>query len=348
MKRPLKSLMILCICMVMMVGCEKQVEEKSKNSFKKENKIQIGFCLDSYVIERWERDRDVFVSTAEGLHAQVNVQSANGDVEEQIEEIEYLTSKKVDVIVIIAVDSDQISSAVEKAKKAGIKIIAYDRLIKNANADLYISFDNEEVGKLMAKSLVENIEEDGKIAVVFGAPTDHNVALIEKGFNQEIAKSKLEIIYKDYAKGWLAEKAFDAVNGILETRDHFDGMLCGNDNLASEAIRALSQRRLAGEICVVGQDADLNACQRIVEGTQTMTVYKPVEQLAKMAAEYAVMLAKGEKLPIKETFFDGTSNIPYAKLIPIAVTKNNMDEVIIEGGFHLKEEVYLNIPKYNK
>lgn len=341
------SIILVCVCTIVMVGCGKLKQEEKATILDKKDKIQVGFCLDSFVIERWQRDRDVFVSTAEGLGAEVNVQNANGDVNEQIEQIKYLIEHKMDVIVIIAVDSKKIHDEVEKARELGIKVIAYDRLIKDSNVDLYISFDNEEVGRLMAESLVENVVDGGKISVVFGPKTDNNVVLIEKGFNEVIKKSSLEIVYKDYAEGWLAEKAFNAVNETLEIVNHFDGMLCGNDDLASQAIRALSERRLAGEVCIVGQDADLNACQRIVEGTQIMTVYKPVDALAKMAAEYAVMLGKGEKIATSETFYDGTSNIPYEKLVPIAVTKKNINKVIIEGGFHLKEEVYLNMPVDN-
>ena len=107
-------------------------------------------------------------------------------------------------------------------------------------------------------------------------------------------------------------------------------------------IRALSERRMAGEVCVVGQDADLGACQRVVEGTQAMTVYKPVEKLARRAAECAVTLAKGEDLKTAGTFFDGAQEVPYIGLEPVAVTAANMD-VIIEDGFHMREDIYLNV-----
>ena len=119
--------------------------------------------------------------------------------------------------------------------------------------------------------------------------------------------------------------------------------MCGNDALAGVVIRALSEMRLAGKIVVVGQDADLDACQRIVEGTQEMTVYKPVENLAKKAAEYAVSLAKGEEIKTATRYNDGTYDVPFIKLEPIAVYKDNMEETIIDGGYHLKEDVYINV-----
>ena len=123
--------------------------------------------------------------------------------------------------------------------------------------------------------------------------------------------------------------------------------MCGNDSIAGQAVRALSEHRLAGSICVVGQDADLDACQRIVEGTQCMTVYKPVEKLAQRAAQLAVKLADGEELGIRQTISDGTNDIMYECLEPVAVTKENMDEVIT-GKYHEKSEIYLNVKQEKK
>lgn len=335
---------ILCVGVIMTVGCSKQTKESMGNTGNdRQNIINIGISFDSFVIERWQRDRDIFVATAKELGADVNVQNANGVVEEQISQIEYFMDKKMDVIVIIAVDAEKITDAIKKAKDAGIKVVAYDRLIKNADADLYISFDNEEVGRLMARTLVENTKSGGNIITIFGPTTDNNVNQVESGFNEIIKDSGINIIYKEYAKGWTAERGFYGVNEGLKLSQNIDGVLCGNDDIASQAVRALSENRLAGKVCVVGQDADLAACQRIVEGTQTMTVYKPVEKLAKAAAEYAVKLAKGETIETKSTIKDGTYEINYIKLEPIAVTKENMDEVIIDGGFHIREDVYLNV-----
>ena len=118
--------------------------------------------------------------------------------------------------------------------------------------------------------------------------------------------------------------------------------MCGNDDVATSVIKALAVAQLAGEIPVVGQDADLPACQHIVQGTQLMTVYKPVGKLAEEAAKLSVELAKGETLDVDGVINDGTNQIPYVAVEPVAVTKDNMDQVIIDGGFHTREDVYLN------
>lgn len=337
-------LVLLMTCAISMTGCSNKKENDHKVDQEKK-RIQIGLSFDSFVIERWQRDRDVFVSTAQELGADVNVQNANGGVKEQISQIEYLIRKKMDAIVVVAVDSEALSGVLKKAKDAGIAVIAYDRLVNNANVDLYISFDNEKVGRLMAEALVKGVQKGGNIITIYGPTSDNNVALVEKGFNSVIKNSGLHVVYTVNAKDWLAEEAFTAVNTALSKTPNIDGVMCGNDNLASEAVKALSENRLAGKVVLTGQDADLVACQRIVEGTQTMTVYKPVDQLAKSAAEYAVRLAKGEKIDVKESIDDGNYNVPYVKLEPIAVNKDNIYQVIIEGGFQREQEVYLNVPK---
>lgn len=344
MKKRCLNLFLILALVLSLAGCD-NTKKDTKDTGVTEKKIQIGISFDSFVIERWQRDRDVFVSTVQDLGAEVNVQNANGDVEEQISQIEYLIDKKMDAIVVIAADSEACSEVVQKAEEAGIAVIAYDRLVRSADVDLYISFDNEKVGRFMAETLVKEVPKGGNIITILGPTTDHNVTLVEQGFNDVISDADLNIVYSANAKEWRAEEAFNAVNVALSNNPEIDGIMCGNDNLASEAIRALSENRMAGKVVVTGQDAELVACQRIVEGTQTMTVYKPVDQLAKSAAEYAVKLAKGEDIDVSETVNDGVHDVPYVKLEPIAVNKDNIYEVIIKGGFQREEDVYLNIPK---
>ncbi len=334
---------VLLSVLLSLTGCN-QKDEDTKDTDVKENKIQIGLSFVSYVIERWTRDREVFVSTAQDLGAEVNVQNANGEIEEQISQIQYLIDKHMDVIVIVAVDSEALSDVVMKAKEAGIKVVAYDRLVRNANVDLYISFDNEQVGRLMGEALAERVPDGGNIVTIFGPTSDHNVVMMEQGFQDAMNGHNINIVYSRNAKGWIAEEAYDAMNEALAKTKDIDGVLCGNDNLATQAILALAENRMAGKVVVTGQDADLVACQRIVEGTQTMTVYKPVDKLAQAAAEYAVKLAKGEDIGVSETIDDGKNEVPYVKLEPIAVTKDNIRKEIIDGGFQKEEDVYLNIP----
>lgn len=333
-------LAILLTCCL--TACATSDKEEVEITEEESDKIQIGFSMDSYLIERWQRDRDVFVSKARELDAEVNMQNANGVIEEQISQIEYFIEKDVDVIVIVAIDADALTEVVAKAKKEGIKVIAYDRLINNANVDLYISFDNEKVGSLMATYLKEAVGNEGTLIRILGSPTDSNVEMADNGFNRVIKDTNITIDLKEYADGWLAETGYTVTSDYLATGKVPDGIMCGNDGVAAQAIKALSENRLAGSVYVVGQDADLDACQRIVEGTQYMTVYKPIETLAQTAAEIAVSMAEGKVHETEDMINDGTYDVPYEKLEPIAVTKENMDEVII-GKYHQKNDVYLNV-----
>ncbi len=325
-------------------GCS-GTQNESSVADAEEDKVQIGMSFDSFVIERWQRDRDVFVSVAKELGAEVNVQNANGDVDTQKEQIDYFIEKGVDVIVIISIDGASLSDSVAKAKAAGIKVIAYDRIIDNSDVDLYISFDNEKVGELMADALVDAGISGGKVLMLGGSPTDQNVTLVEKDFKQVMEDNNITILDSTHADGWKAELAADYVYANTDVVKEADAIMCGNDDLATQVVRALSETRLAGNKLVVGQDADLAACQRIVEGTQLMTVYKPVEKLATRAAQEAVALANGTSVTGDDVTYveDGDYTIPYIALEPTAVNKDNMDEVIISSGFHLKEDVYLNV-----
>lgn len=329
------------------MGCGSKRGNEQLKPAEDKDKIEIGMSFDSFVIERWQRDRDVFVSTAKELGATVNVQNANGDVDKQIEQIEYFVKKGVDVIVIVCIDSDSLKDVVDKAKDAGIKIIAYDRLVTNSNADLYITFDNEMVGNLMGEALAENNPDGKRVLMLGGSPLDNNVPLVETGFEAVCNRKNMIIVDSMHCDGWRAEFAAEYIYNNPDVVSNIDAIMCGNDNLAGQVIRALAEKRMAGEIEVVGQDADLEACQRIVEGTQTMTVYKPVEKLAKRAAECAIDLANGKTLEGDDvtSISDGKYVIPYIGLKPTPVTKDNMNEVIIGSGFHLKEEVYLNVPE---
>lgn len=346
MKKKVIGIIILAVLVLAGILVLSLEGKNEKKTIEKDDKIQIGMSFDSFVIERWQRDRDVFVSTAKALGAEVNVQNANGDIEEQKKHIDYFIEKGVDAIVVICIDSYGLHEQVKKAMDAGIIVVSYDRLITDAGTDLYISFDNRMVGNMMGEALVQNGVRGGKVLMLGGSLTDSNVPMLESGFKAIMQENNVTILDSFHAENWEAELAatyvYENINVVMKA----DAIMCGNDNLASQVVRALSEKRLAGDILVVGQDADLEACQRIVEGTQLMTVYKPVEKLAQRAAECTVQLVLEGKVTGDdvESIDDGSYTIPYVGIQPFSVTDSNMDEIIIDSGFHLKEDVYLNVP----
>ncbi|MBO5241944.1 MAG: substrate-binding domain-containing protein [Lachnospiraceae bacterium] len=343
------ALLLCVLSLSFLIGCAAEHETDGGEKSSAEEGIRIGMSFDSFVIERWQKDRDVFVAEAKARGAEVNVQNANGNLEEQISQIQYLIEKKVDVIVIVAGDCNGLSEVVTQAKDAGIKVIAYDRLINNADVDLYISFDNERVGTLMGEALAGCYLPHKKVLMLTGPLEDNNVVMIEDGFRGVMQKNGIDIVDIMYADGWKAELASDYIDQHIESLEDVDAIMCGNDLIATSVIRTLAENRLAGKIKIVGQDADLEACQRIVEGTQVMTVYKPVEKLARNAARYACLMAEGKPFLTEAEqeecleISDGSNHVPYVVLEPVPVDADNMKEVIINSGFHFEEEVYLNV-----
>ena len=339
--------LLLVVLLVFLSACGETSVQDDTEAEGDNDGILVGMSFDSFLIERWQRDCDIFVSRIKELdnEAEVNIQNANGDIDTQRQQIKYLIEKNVDVLVIVAIDSNDLSDLVAEARDKGIPVIAYDRLIKNANVDLYISFDNTMVGKLMGEALVDAELPNKKVLMLSGPNEDSNVSMVEEGFRSVMEANDVEIVDCYHAAGWKAEESASYVSDHISTLNEVDGIMCGNDNIATTIIRTLSEARLAGKIKIVGQDADLEACQRIVEGTQVMTVYKPVERLARAAAEFALQLAKNKEVTgVKETINDGKNDVPYYYIEPIAVNKDNMDSMVIDSGFHLRDEVYMNVP----
>ncbi len=338
MKR-IRSIVIVLAVLLLCWGC---AEDKRDTPQEETQKKKIGLLFDTYVIPRWQKDRDVLVSALKELGAEVNVQNANGDKERQAQQMEYLIDQKMDAIAVVAIDSESLEGEIKKAQAQGIPVLSYDRLVKNGGTDGYISFDNEKVGRLMGEAMAERLEEGSKILMICGPLEDNNVHYVEKGFLEAIEKKKLEVLDTTYVINWDSDEVEHYLNENMDLVEQAQGIMCGNDSLAGQTITTLAQHQMAGEIVVVGQDADLDACQRIVEGTQDMTVYKPVDELASAAASLLIKMAQGEKMEEETVLFDGTYEIPSVFLEPIAVTEENMESTVIADGFHLKEDVYLN------
>ncbi len=331
--------LIMCLSLGLCAGCKAPEKNEVTPTTEAAGPV-IGLSFDSFVIERWTRDRDVFVSAANELGAEVNVQSAGGDVDVQISHIKHFIDIGVDAIVIITADAVRLADILKEAKNKGIPVICYDRLVMNCNADLYISFNNETVGKEMANAICSKVPDGGTIVEIMGPESDNNVPQVMAGFDSVCQEHNMKISLKYNCENWRPELAYEFVNEHFDEISKADAIMCGNDALAGEAIHALAERGYAGKIFVTGQDGDLEACQRLVEGTQLVTVYKPVDVLARKAARYAVQLANGENIDATETFFDGSQQIPYVAIEPSGVTVDNLDKIIIDSGFHLRDDVY--------
>lgn len=340
MKQSVKRIVALCICAVLISGCrQKQSQTEAQYTDKK---IQIGFALDSKVMERWIRDINVFTTMAHKRGAVVDVQIANGNVKEQVEQIDKFINEKKDVIVVVATDCNSLTKVIGRAKDAGIKVICYDRLVANCSPDLFISFDCERIGEFMGETMAEKLPDGSKIVMVCGPGNNSNTAKINLGFKRKIKEKKFDIVEVYQSDDESTDYAFDCIGKALEEHPDIQGIMCGNDALASQVIRALAEKQLAGKVIVTGHNADIEACQKIVEGQQTMTVFEDFEEMAKLAAEYAIILAQGFPMDGVEMEKMGDYTVPAVYLEPVRITKENMEE-LIERGFHLKEDIYLNV-----
>ncbi len=303
---------------------------------------KIGFSIDDMRVERWARDRDYFVEAAGKLGAKVFVQSADASEQKQMAQIENLISRGVDVLVIVPYNATVLQNAIKEAKKAKIKVLSYDRLILNADIDAYISFDNKAVGEMQARGVVA-VKPKGNYYLLGGAPTDNNAKMLREGqmavLQPLIDKGDIKVVGKQWVKDWSPSEALAIVeNALTANGNKIDGIVASNDATAGGAIQALAAQKLAGKVPVSGQDADLAAVKRVIAGSQTMTVYKPLKVIATEAAKLAVQLVRNEKPAYNGQYDNGFKKVDTLLLKPTPLTKANAD-ILIKDGFYTQAQL---------
>lgn len=342
-KKHVKQSLFLCLflpAMMLMFGCTPQQEVSEVP--------RIGISFDTFVVERWQRDLEMLMAQLSEAGAEVFVQIANEDPVKQQAQIRELVQQEVDVLIVVPNDAYALATVLDEASREGIKIISYDRLVFNAPVDAYVSFDNQYIGFGMTDRLLEEIDQEhATLLLINGDPKDYNSTMIQEGIYRALnlpgREGQHTIADEVWALEWREQYAKDAVESYLQTGGALDGIIAANDVLAMGAIEVLARWQLAGEVMVVSQDAEISACQRIVEGTQLATVYKPINVLAATAADIALQLFANETIKTQDTIHNGLYQVPYYKLPVTVIDRDNMDEIIIDSGFHRKEDVYLNI-----
>jgi len=336
----LKSLIIVVVSLALLFSCSKEKPPILKSG------IRIGFSAasDTFLLERWDKDIKIFMTKARELDAEVIFAKSPGDAMGQIPQLQYLMDQDIDVLVVIPEDMDLLSGIIKKIMEKGIPVLSYDRPIMGVPITGYVSFDNKEVGCLLAKALISKVET-GNYLIVNGSVRDNNSYEVNRGVHEildpYIDRNEITIIEEIWLDEWSFDEASKKIGAVLSSTQNIQAISAANDMIAEAAIRLLSERRMAGKVAVVGQDADLLSCQRVVEGTQLMTVYKPIPKLAERAAILAVQIAKNEQ-PGPEQYIDNHSGqkLPFFVETPIAVFKDNLDETVINDGFHTKDDVY--------
>jgi len=335
-----RTLLAFVLCLGILPGCGPKATDA---------RIKIGLSMDTLKEERWQKDRDLFVKRCEELGARVLVQAANSNDALQNSQAENLLTQGVQVLVVIPHNGKSMGSIVESAHKQGVPVLAYDRIINDCDLDLYVSFDNVKVGELQADYVLK-LRPRGNYVLIGGAPTDYNATLFRKGqmnvLDPAIRRGDVKVVADQWANDWLPVEALKIMeNALTRNQNKVDAVVVSNDGTAGGAIQALAEQKLAGKVPVSGQDADLAACQRIVAGTQSMTVYKPISKLATRAAEAAVALARKAPLPdAVQTVHNGKKEVPSILLPPVSVDRDNLVSTVIADGYQKMEAVYKDVP----
>ncbi|MFD7230236.1 substrate-binding domain-containing protein [Streptomyces sp. NPDC059881] len=326
----------------------------SKTGAAKGDDITIGLLLPENQTARYEKfDKPLIekkISELTNGKAKVVYANAKQDATLQNQQVDTMITNKVDALIVDAVDSKAIAGSVKKAKAEGIPVVAFDRLAEGP-IDAYTSFDNEEVGHVQGKALLEALgakAKDGQIVMMNGAITDPNAALFKKGAKAEL-EGKVNIGREFDTKEWKPENANANMEAAITAlgKDKIIGVYSANDGMAGGIITALKAGGFTKLPPVTGQDAELAGVQRIVAGEQFMSVYKPYAPEAAAAAEMAVALAKGEKLDsIAKSTVDSptTKGVPSVLVPVVSLTKDNIKDTVIKDGVYTVADICT--PKY--
>jgi D-xylose transport system substrate-binding protein len=310
--------------------------------------IKIGFAIEAMNGERWQTDMDAFETRAKQLGAMVLSADARGDDDRQLQQVKDMIRAGVKTIVLLPHDTSKASRIVDAAKAANVRVISYDRLVLNSDVDLYVSFDRVEIGWMQADYLAKHAPK-GNYVVIAGSPNDEGAKSLHDAqmrvLKPLINRGDIKVIADGYTKDWLPTEAYlSMLKAIESSHGDISAVLVSNDGMAGGAIQALREHHLAGKVLVTGQDADLTAVIAIVQGAQSMTVYKPVMSEATVAAEEAVRLAKGEKSRANKTVNNGKIDVPAILLKPIVVTKDNVKATVVKDGFQTLKRINEGLP----
>jgi len=333
---------------VLLSACVKGPNQGGAGSSPKGGPVRIGFSMDTLKEERWQRDKALVEQRCKEVGAECEVQVANGDDAVQTKQCDNLLTKGVDVLIVAPHNGQIAASIVEAAHRQNVPVISYDRLIRNSDVDLYVSHQVLKMGQMQAQYALKNVPK-GNYVLIGGSPTDNNAMLLREGqmnvLKPAIDRGDIKIISDQFAREWKPEEALRITEDALtKTNNDIQAIVASNDGTAGGAISALPPQ-LVGKVLVTGQDAALDAVQRIVDGKQTMTIYKPIKPLAYSAVDSAIKLAHKEKVDAKDKVNNGKIDVPSILQEPIVVDKNNVMETVIKDGYHQMEDVYKNVPK---
>lgn len=306
----------------------------------------VGVSWSNFQEERWKTDEAAIkaaIEKAGGTYLSADAQSSPA---KQLTDIEGLIARGAKALIVLAQDAQAVRPAVEKAVNEGVAIVGYDRLIEIPSV-FYLTFDNVEVGRMMARE-IQKAKPEGNYVFIKGSGSDPNANFLFQG-SMEILKpaidaGKIRNVGEAYTDGWLPANAQRNMEQFLTRNNNkVDAVVAANDGTGGGVVAALAAQGLAGSVPVSGQDADRAALNRVALGTQTVTIWKDARELGRNAAEIAVQLAGGKKLaeiPGATKWSEGPSKAAMTAIFlkPVPVTKDNLN-VVIDAGWATKAAV---------
>lgn len=300
---------------------------------------KIGVILpDTESSVRWESaDRPALQAAFEEAGVEYDIQNAEGDAERMTQIADTMIGNGTTVLAIVNLDSESGAAIQEKAKSQGVATIDYDRLTLGGSAEYYVSFDNTVVGELQGQGLADCLgDKKANIVYLNGSPTDNNATLFAAGAHSVLdATTNYTIVGEQAVPDWDNEEAATIFQQLYTAADgKVDGVLAANDGLGGAAISVLEANGQDGKVPVTGQDATVEGLQNVLAGTQCMTVYKSATQEAGALAEAAIALVNGDEAETTGTTEDaeGGRDVPSILLEPQSITKDNVGDVIEDGG----------------
>lgn len=298
---------------------------------------KIGLLVHSFETPRWQNDQKYFVDAVKELGGVPLVMVADNNADKQLVQAKELINDGAKVLVIIPVDQSAAARIVNLAHDKDVRVIAYDRLINNCRLDYYVSTDNVRVGEIQAEYLAK-VRPKGNYALIGGPLYDNNSRMIYMGqmniLEPYVERHEINIAFRQFANYWTTDEGYRLAKVVLDsTANKVDAIICGNDAMAIGAIKALTERNLAGKIAIAGQDADKPNIQQIIKGNQVVTVYKRTKTMASTAAELAIHLARNEPVnPYISTVSNGNRLVPSYLVDAVAVNEGNIEITVASEG----------------
>lgn len=309
--------------------------------------VKVGLLLPESKTTRYEQfDRPLLEANIKKLvpGAQIDYYNANQDATLQQTQVDTALTKGNKILVLDAVDSKSIQASVQKAHDAGVKVLAYDRLAQGP-VDAYVSFDNFKVGQLQGQGLVDAVGANaskGSIIMINGSPTDPNAGQFKAGAHSVI-DGKLTVGKEYDTPNWDPNTANQETAAAITAigGPNVVGIYSANDGMAAGAATAMKAAGIS--VPLTGQDAQLDGIQRIVAGTQTMTIYKPYEPEAEASAKIVAAWANGttptpSDVPTTATSGSG-QKVPANLITPIVVTKSNIKDTVVKDGLYTVDQI---------